>query len=149
MKRNAFTMVELVFVIVILGVLASVAIPRIAASRTDAEIAKYKSDISAIRSSIVTKRSQNLMSGDSSYPNINKAYPPTDVLFDNVLDYPVKISTSQNGWKSGGGDENLTKFTLGLDSTPISFEYNKSSGIFTCVDKNTGSAKDLCETLVY
>ena len=37
--KNGFTMIELIFVIVILGILASVAIPRLAATRTDAEIA--------------------------------------------------------------------------------------------------------------
>lgn len=37
MKRTAFTMIELVFVIVILGILAAVAIPRLAATRDDAQ----------------------------------------------------------------------------------------------------------------
>ncbi|NLN00193.1 MAG: prepilin-type N-terminal cleavage/methylation domain-containing protein, partial [Campylobacteraceae bacterium] len=49
MVRKAFTMVELVFVIVILGILAAVAIPRLAASRDDASLVKAKSDLSAIR----------------------------------------------------------------------------------------------------
>jgi general secretion pathway protein G len=38
-KRAGFTMIELVFVIVILGILASVAIPKLAATRDDAEVA--------------------------------------------------------------------------------------------------------------
>lgn len=36
-RRFAFTMIELVFVIVILGILAAVAIPKLAATRTDAQ----------------------------------------------------------------------------------------------------------------
>lgn len=35
--KKGFTMIELIFVIVILGILASVAIPRLAATKTDAE----------------------------------------------------------------------------------------------------------------
>jgi len=38
MKRSGFTMIELIFVIVILGILASVAIPKLAATRDDAKI---------------------------------------------------------------------------------------------------------------
>jgi len=44
MKRNAFTMIELVFVIVILGILAAVAIPKIMATKDDAQIVKEVSN---------------------------------------------------------------------------------------------------------
>lgn len=38
-KSRAFTMVELIFVIVILGILSAVAVPKINASRDDARFA--------------------------------------------------------------------------------------------------------------
>ncbi|MDL2346061.1 type II secretion system protein [Campylobacter hyointestinalis] len=38
--KKAFTMIELVFVIVILGILASLAVPKLAATKTDADAAK-------------------------------------------------------------------------------------------------------------
>ena len=43
--KKGFTMIELIFVIVILGVLASVAIPRLAATRDDAEVAKAATNL--------------------------------------------------------------------------------------------------------
>lgn len=44
-SKQAFTMIELIFVIVIIGILAAVAIPKLAATRDDAKVSKGISNL--------------------------------------------------------------------------------------------------------
>lgn len=46
--RRGFTMIELIFIIVILGILATVAIPRLTIVRDDAEVAKAATNLSTL-----------------------------------------------------------------------------------------------------
>ncbi|WP_250325823.1 type II secretion system protein [Campylobacter sp. 2018MI01] len=50
--KKAFTMIELIFVIVILGILAAVAIPKLNATRDDAELAKANTNLTTLMSDI-------------------------------------------------------------------------------------------------
>lgn len=63
MKRNAFTLVELIFVIVIIGVLAAVAVPKFKSLEDNAKIgnaAKFYSDIqSAVKPAYLNEANLN------------------------------------------------------------------------------------------
>jgi len=50
--KKGFTMIELIFVIVILGILAAVALPKLAATRDDAKLSSLVESISNIKKSV-------------------------------------------------------------------------------------------------
>ena len=105
---KAFTMIELVFVIVVLGILAGIAVPRLAATRDDATIAKMRGDIAAIRSGLSLVRSENMMRGVTTWPALEGSDNAT--LFDGVLQqpiYPTKASIPTSG---ANKDRNVGSF---------------------------------------
>ncbi|MDQ7047611.1 MAG: prepilin-type N-terminal cleavage/methylation domain-containing protein [Sulfurovum sp.] len=62
--KKAFTMIELVFVIVIIGILSAIAVPKFAATRDDALISKGRAEVAALRSAIATERQKRILRGD-------------------------------------------------------------------------------------
>lgn len=143
MKRTAFTMIELVFVIAILAILTAVAIPRLAATRDDAQITKGRSDVAAIRSAIVSERQARLLQGNSAY--INRLHNSTTTLFDNngtatstILQYGIVTQAYTNGhWQNSAtavGTNWVYKYrVLGADNN---FTYNPTDGTFACTAGN-------------
>ena len=56
-------MIELIFVIVVIGILSAVAVPKLAATRDDAEITRARVTVAALRSAIATQRQKNILRG--------------------------------------------------------------------------------------
>ncbi len=65
LNRKAFTLIELIFVIVILGILSAVAIPKFASTSVLAHTSKAGSELSAVRSSLMTERQRRILRGDT------------------------------------------------------------------------------------
>ena len=96
-------------------------------NREDANIAKYKSDISTIRSSIITIRSQGLMAGNAAWPSLEG--DDNSSLFEGVLDYPIQsASTGGTGW-SLVNDSEYRLNIKGVGSTTFTYD----NGVFDCL----------------
>ena len=152
--KKAFSMIELVFVIVIIGILAAVALPKLWATRDDAIITKVRTEISSIRSAIQSLHTKNLMKGVDSYPEAlddANANQEGEELFDGnssigvLLDYPI-YSKNENGHWMKTDD---TNYTVKIQDNEIKFNYYNSNGHFDCKGLNSGKADDLCKQLTH
>jgi general secretion pathway protein G len=64
--NKAFTMIELIFVIVVIGILSAIAVPKFAATRDDAVYTRARSTVGSLRSAIATERQKKILRGDFS-----------------------------------------------------------------------------------
>ncbi len=139
-------MIELIFVIVVIGILASIAIPRLWVTRDDAMIAKGRSEVSTIRSSILTFRQRNLLEGNASYPAALDAAAintEDEALFGTLFDYPV-FSQNRNGhWMKTGANQYIYRI---MDRNVL-FTYTPATGRFECNASNANPTGDLCRQL--
>lgn len=130
-------MIELVFVIVVIGILAAIAVPKFAATRDDAKIAKARTTIAAVRSGIVSERQNRLFRGDNSwieYLDGNSTAVPTSPYFTNILKY----GEGDSGWNATAHDT----YVYTLTGESATFKYYDENGTFDCTPK-TG----LCASL--
>ena len=122
--KKGFTMIELIFVIVILGILASVAIPRLAATREDAEISAAVANL------------RTLVSDINSYYVVKGSF--TGAKWKDFTNVPFKNADSvAMGSGRGGSPATLTvggKDCIGVrlankaDATPAHIVFSKENG---------------------
>jgi len=129
-NRKAFTMIELIFVIVVIGILSAIAIPKFAATRGDAELVKAKAAVSAIRSAVATERQKRILRGDfTTITKLSSGTTAGAAIFDGfdgntskpVTEYaPLSCATasSQSCWREtttgAGTAASPTKYTFNL-----------------------------------
>ena len=148
-QRKAFTMLELTFVIVVIGILSAIAIPKFAATRDDATISKAKTTVAAVRNAVSSERQKRILRGNfDKIFKLTKNSADDNPIFDGfdgntsapVLEYPLqscKDATAQGCWKE-------TK--TGTKSSPISeytYKMPVSGSVVFELKNNRFDCKDL------
>ncbi|MDL0090009.1 type II secretion system protein [Campylobacter gastrosuis] len=131
--RRGFTVLELIFVIVIIGILAGVGITKINFGRGEAEISNARVQLQSIKSGIMTYYNDKLLSGAPGFPNYlegncNNGQDNTNTVFECILPMGgIKVS-NKSGWSKTGE----RTYVIKLSGKTATFTYNKNNGQMTC-----------------
>ena len=141
-------MIELMFVIVILGILSAIALPKFATTKNLADVAKGRSDVMAIRSAILSERQSQLIKGINTY--IPKLSDNNDTLFTGdgtrkLLNYGITKGTADGHWSVSDGTGKNYNFKA--DSVNVPFTYNSTTGVFKC-DTTAANTGDTCKKMI-
>jgi len=136
--RRGFTIIELLFVILILGVLAAIAVPKFGESYKQSILFDAKSKVSAIRSALEVYKTRHVLLGQDPYPS---TLDKNGKLFNVVLPEGVTPGSEPGQWSSLGN--NRYKFIVD-DNEYAVFVYDKRTGKFEC-DANASSPRELCK----
>jgi general secretion pathway protein G len=147
--RQGFTLIEIVFVLVIVAILGMIAIPRFMTTRDDASETQAKMTVTAVRTAISIEQQQRLLNGDYSAISRLSLSIGVDVpifdFFDNdakrpVLRYPLYScidASARECWIAMSDTKYLYRMPLG-GSVVFMLQNNR----FVC-DESTENCKKL------
>jgi prepilin-type N-terminal cleavage/methylation domain-containing protein len=82
--RRAFTFLEVMIVVVIIGILAAIVVPQFAGATQDAKSAALISSLGGVRTSIAGFRTNAILSGTAQYPTLVQLNTVGVVLQDEM-----------------------------------------------------------------
>lgn len=148
-RVRAFTFIEIMMVVVIIGILAAVVVPRFTGATEDARSAAAQASVVAVRASIAAFRSRAVLSGTSGYPTLTQLSTPGGVVEGGLPRNPYSglsnVQLVSQGEAAARATRNESSFGWNYyvnnsTSPPVAIFYLNSSQT-TAVPNESGGTK--------
>ena len=95
-RQSGFTLVEIMVVVVIIGILGALVVPKLLGRTGESRVTAAKVDITSLKQALAL------------YKLDNQRYPTTEQGLQSLIEKPSN-GPAANGWKTGGYVEKLPK----------------------------------------
>lgn len=83
-RRNGFTFLEVMVVIIMIGILAAVVVPRFTGVTEEAKSSAVQGTLGGVRSSIAAYRAKAVLAGSAPYPTLEELLEPGFVVQQEI-----------------------------------------------------------------
>ena len=139
MDKKAFSLIEIIFVLLIMSIIITLAVSKFDTTLNSTNINKIKSDIVQIRAGINLYKNKLILQNEKT--TFDTLDDNNEMLFNKVLQNPI-LASNKNSIKSWSKISN-TRYKVYVDNTNfIEFSFDTQKYTFDCDIKNT-----LCKEL--
>lgn len=141
--RRAFSLVEIMVVILVIGILAAVALPQFAGATDEARTSATQATVAGVRAAIASHRTAAVISGEDPFPTLAELTDGTAISFDipanpflgssSVQAVTLSQATSRNVVGNAAG---WNYYVSNTSTPPVAIFYANADNETTKSDEN-------------